>query len=125
MTLKLDDAKTSGDFQLSSVEAFYMLAEEASFEEGELVMVKLDNIRVSGASSGDKDDNSSPGHRRGRSGASRRPGGGHRRLRCGGSPLPQEEGIREITAITAFSTGTGLYRPAPAGGYGHSSGECL
>ena len=44
----------------SSVEAFYMLAEEASFEEGELVMVKLDNIRVSGASSGDKDDNSSP-----------------------------------------------------------------
>lgn len=42
MTLKLDDAKTSGDFQLSSVEAFYMLAEEASFEEGELVMVKLD-----------------------------------------------------------------------------------
>lgn len=60
VTLKLDDAKTSGDFQLSSVEAFYMLAEEASFEEGELVMVKLDNIRVSGASSGDKDDNSSP-----------------------------------------------------------------
>ena len=40
VTLKLDDAKTSGDFQLSSVEAFYMLAEEASFEEGELVMVK-------------------------------------------------------------------------------------
>lgn len=60
VTLKLDDAKTSGDFQLSSVEAFHMLAEEASFEEGELVMVKLDNIRVSGASSGDKDDNSSP-----------------------------------------------------------------
>ena len=25
VTLKLDDAKTSGDFQLSSVEAFYML----------------------------------------------------------------------------------------------------
>ena len=44
-----DATAKDGSFDLSSVEAFYMLAQEANFGEDDLVIVKLDNIRVSAA----------------------------------------------------------------------------
>ena len=50
VSLNIADATAKdGSFDLSSVEAFYMLAQEANFGEDDLVIVKLDNIRVSAA----------------------------------------------------------------------------